>query len=146
MLFRSKTLTPSPSDIQQAWYILDATGLPLGRLSTKVASILRGKNKPYFATNLDTGDYVIIINADKVRVTGQKALQKVYKTFSGYPSGLKEIPYAKIMEEHPERIIEHAIRGMMPKNTLGRAMFKKLKVYTGTEHPHSAQKPVELTL
>lgn len=141
-----KTLTPSPSDITQAWYIVDATGQPLGRLSTKIATILRGKNKPYFATNLDTGDYVVVINADKVRVTGLKALQKVYKSFSGYPSGLKEIPYAKILEEHPERIIEHAVKGMMPKNTLGRAMMKKLKVYTGTEHPHAAQKPVELSL
>lgn len=141
-----KTLTPSPKDIQHNWYIVDATGLPLGRLSTKVASILRGKSKPYYAANLDTGDYVIVINAEKVRVTGLKALQKVYQTFSGYPSGLKETPYAKIMEEHPERIIEHAVKGMMPKTTLGRAMFKKLKVYAGTEHPHAAQQPVELDL
>lgn len=141
-----KTLTPSPSDIQQAWFIVDATGLALGRLSTKVATILRGKHKPYYATNLDTGDYVIIINAEKVRVTGLKALQKVYKTYSGYPDGLKETPYAKIMEEHPERIIEHAVKGMMPKNTLGRAMFKKLKVYAGDQHPHAAQMPVELTI
>ncbi|GAB1365411.1 MAG TPA: 50S ribosomal protein L13 [Candidatus Cloacimonas sp.] len=141
-----KTLTPSPSDIQQGWYVIDATGLPLGRLSTKVATILRGKHKPYYVPNIDTGDFVIVINAEKVRISGLKALQKVYKSFSGYPSGLKEIPYAKVLEEHPERIIEHAVKGMMPKNTLGRAMFKKLKVYTGSEHPHAAQKPVELSL
>ncbi len=141
-----KTLTPSPSDIQQAWYIVDATGLPLGRLSTKVATILRGKHKPYYVPNIDTGDYVIVINAEKVRITGLKALQKIYKSFSGYPSGLKEVPYAKVMEDHPERIIEHAVKGMMPKNTLGNAMFKKLKVYAGSEHPHAAQKPVELSI
>jgi large subunit ribosomal protein L13 len=141
-----KTLTPSPKDIRQDWYVVDATGLALGRLSTQVASILRGKNKPYFAPNLDTGDYVIVINAEKVRVTGLKAQQKIYKTFSGYPSGLKEIPYARIMEKHPERIIEHAVKGMLPKTVLGAAMFKKLKVYAGTEHPHGAQQPVVLDL
>ena len=141
-----KTLTPKPGEITQAWYVVDATGMPLGRLSTKVASILRGKHKPYYVPNIDCGDYVVIINAEKVRVTGLKSQQKVYQTFSGYPSGLKEIPYAKIMEEHPERIIEHAVRGMMPKTTLGDAMFKKLKVYAGSEHPHAAQQPVELNL
>ncbi len=141
-----KTLTPSPGDIQRAWYVIDATGLPLGRLSTKVASILRGKNKPYYAANIDTGDFVIVINAEKVRVTGLKSLQKVYKSFSGYPSGLKEIPYQKMLDQRPEQIIEHAVKGMMPKTILGNAMFKKLKVYAGSEHPHSAQKPVELTL
>ncbi|HNX02385.1 MAG TPA: 50S ribosomal protein L13 [Candidatus Cloacimonas sp.] len=141
-----KTLTPSPSDIHQQWYIVDAAGKPLGRLSTKVATILCGKNKPYYVPNIDTGDYVIVINAAKVRVTGMKALQKVYKSFSGYPSGLKEIPYAKVLEEHPERIIEHSVKGMLPKNKLGRAMFKKLKVYPGAEHPHAAQKPVELVI
>jgi len=141
-----KTLTPSPGDIQQNWLIIDATGLPLGRLSTKVASVLRGKHKPYYVPNIDTGDFVIVINAEKVRITGLKSLQKVYKSYSGYQSGLKEVPYAKVMEEHPERIIEHAVKGMLPKNTLGRAMFKKLKVYAGSEHPHAAQKPVELSI
>lgn len=141
-----KTLTPSQSDITQAWYVVDATGLPLGRLSTQIATILRGKNKPYYVPNIDTGDFVIVINAEKVRVTGLKSMQKVYKRYSGYPGGLKEIPYAKMLEEHPERIIEHAVRGMMPKNTLGRAMMKKLKVYAGSEHPHGAQQPVELSL
>lgn len=141
-----KTLTPSPGDIQHNWYIVDATGIPLGRLSTQVAHILCGKNKPYYVRNIDTGDYVVIINAEKVRVTGLKSLQKIYQHFSGYPSGLKEIPYQKMLEKHPTAIIEHAVRGMMPKTTLGDAMFKKLKVYTGTEHPHAPQKPVELNL
>ncbi|MDP2174132.1 MAG: 50S ribosomal protein L13 [Candidatus Cloacimonadaceae bacterium] len=141
-----KTLTPKPSDIRHDWYIVDATGLPLGRLSTMIASILRGKHKPYFVPNIDTGDYVIVINAEKVRVTGLKSLQKVYQNYSGYPGGLKETPYAKVMEKHPERIIEHAVKGMMPKNTLGRAMFKKLKIYAGTAHPHEAQLPIELKL
>ncbi len=141
-----KTLTPKPGDIQHDWYVVDATDLPLGRLSTRVAHILCGKNKPYYVRNIDTGDYVVIINAEKVRVTGLKSLQKIYKTFSGYPSGLKEIPYQKMLEKHPTEIIEHAVRGMMPKTVLGDAMFKKLKVYTGGEHPHAAQKPVELNL
>ena len=141
-----KTLTPKPDDIQRAWYVVDATDLPLGRLSTRVASILCGKNKPYYVRNIDTGDYVIVINAEKVRVTGLKSLQKIYKTYSGYPSGLKEIPYQKMLDKHPTQIIEHAVRGMMPKTVLGDAMFKKLKVYAGTEHPHEAQKPVTLNL
>ena len=141
-----KTLTPSPSDIHRDWYVIDATGLPLGRLSTKIASILCGKNKPYYVRNIDTGDFVVVINAEKVRVTGLKSLQKTYKTFSGYPSGLKEIPYQRMLEKHPTQIIEHAVRGMMPKTVLGDAMFKKLKVYAGSEQPHAAQKPIELKL
>ncbi|MDZ4181818.1 MAG: 50S ribosomal protein L13, partial [Candidatus Cloacimonadaceae bacterium] len=130
----------------RAWYIVDATGIPLGRLSTKIASILRGKNKPYFVPNIDTGDYIVVINAEKVKVTGLKSLQKEYQTFSGYPSGQKIIPYATMMEKHPERIIEHAVKGMLPKTTLGKEMFKKLKVYAGIEHPHTAQQPIELNL
>ena len=141
-----KTLTPSPADIQRAWYVIDATDLPLGRLSTRVATILCGKNKPYYVRNIDTGDYVVTVNAEKVRVSGLTSLQKIYKTYSGYPGGLKEIPYQKMLEKHPTQIIEHAVRGMMPKTVLGDAMFKKLKVYTGSEHPHAAQKPVELSL
>ncbi|MEN6445601.1 MAG: 50S ribosomal protein L13 [Candidatus Cloacimonas sp.] len=140
------TKTPSPADIHQNWYIVDAEGIPLGRLSTKIATILRGKHKPYYVPNIDTGDFVIVINAAKVRVSGLKSLQKFYKSYSGYPDGLKEIPFARVMEKHPERIIEHAVKGMMPKNKLGRAMFKKLKVYAGAEHPHSAQKPIELNI
>lgn len=141
-----KTLTPSPQDIHQAWYVVDATGLPLGRLSSQIAAILRGKNKPYFAPNLDTGDFVIVINAEKVKLTGLKAQQKVYQAYSGYPGGLKETPFAKVLEKHPERIIQQAVRGMLPKTTLGRAMFKKLKVYAGNEHPHAAQQPVVLEI
>jgi len=141
-----KTLTPRPGDIERTWYVVDATDQPLGRLSSKIASILCGKHKPYYARNIDTGDYVIVINAEKVKVTGLKSIQKVYHSFSGYPSGLKDIPYSKMLEKNPTKIIEHAVRGMMPKTILGDAMFKKLKVYAGNEHPHSAQKPVELKL
>ncbi|TDF72550.1 50S ribosomal protein L13 [Candidatus Syntrophosphaera thermopropionivorans] len=141
-----KTLTPKPGDIERTWYVIDATDQPLGRLSSKIASILCGKHKPYYARNIDTGDYVIVINAEKVKVTGLKSIQKVYHSFSGYPSGLKDIPYSKMLEKNPTKIIEHAVRGMMPKTILGDAMFKKLKVYAGNEHPHSAQKPVELKL
>ena len=141
-----KTLTPKPGDIERAWYVIDATDQPLGRLSSKIASILCGKHKPYYVRNIDTGDYVIVINAEKVRVTGLKSIQKVYHSFSGYPSGLKDIPYSRMLEKNPTKIIEHAVRGMMPKTILGDAMFKKLKVYAGNEHPHSAQKPVELKL
>ena len=141
-----KTLTPKPGDIERTWYVVDATDQPLGRLSSKIASILCGKHKPYYARNIDTGDYVIVINAEKVRVTGLKSIQKVYHSFSGYPSGLKDIPYSRMLEKNPTKIIEHAVRGMMPKTILGDAMFKKLKVYAGNEHPHSAQKPVELKL
>jgi len=141
-----KTLTPSPGDIKRAWYVVDAADKPLGRLSTQIASILRGKNKPYFVPNIDCGDFVIVINAEKVRVSGLKAEQKVYRSYTGYPGGLKEVSYARMMEKHPDRIIEHAVKGMLPKTTLGRAMYKKLKVYTGTEHPHGAQMPEELVL
>lgn len=141
-----KTLTPKPGDIERTWYVIDATDQPLGRLSSKIASILCGKHKPYYARNIDTGDYVIVINAEKVKVTGLKSIQKVYHSFSGYPSGLKDIPYSRMLEKNPTKIIEHAVRGMLPKTVLGDAMFKKLKVYAGNEHPHSAQKPVELKL
>jgi large subunit ribosomal protein L13 len=141
-----KTLTPKPGDIERTWYVIDATDQPLGRLSSKIASILCGKHKPYYARNIDTGDYVIVINADKVKVTGLKSIQKVYHSFSGYPSGLKDVPYSRMLEKNPTKIIEHSVRGMMPKTVLGDAMFKKLKVYAGNEHPHSAQKPVELKL
>jgi len=130
-----KTLTPKPGDIERTWYVIDATDQPLGRLSSKIASILCGKHKPYYARNID-----------KVKVTGLKSIQKVYHSFSGYPSGLKDVPYSRMLEKNPTKIIEHSVRGMMPKTVLGDAMFKKLKVYAGNEHPHSAQKPVELKL
>ncbi len=139
-----KTLTPTPDQIQREWYVIDAEGQTLGRIATKIASILRGKNKPYFATNLDCGDYVVVINAEKVGVTGTKADSKVYQNFSGYPSGLREVSFKRMLDSKPEEIIRSAVKGMLPKNTLGRQMFKKLKVYAGTEHPHTAQQPKTL--
>lgn len=139
-----KTFTPRPGEIQQNWYVIDAENKTLGRLSTQVASILRGKNKPYFSPNIDTGDYIVIINAEKVNLTGSKALQKVYQNFSGYPSGLKETSFKRMIVKKPEEIIIHSVKGMLPKNALGRQMLTKLKVYAGSEHPHTAQKPVTL--
>jgi len=139
-----KTLTPTPDHIQRDWYVIDAEGQTLGRIATKIASILRGKNKPYFATNLDCGDYVVVINAEKVGVTGTKADSKVYQNYSGYPSGLREVSFKRMLDSKPEEIIRSAVKGMLPKNTLGRQMFKKLKVYAGTEHPHTAQQPKTL--
>lgn len=138
------TLTPKPADIIRSWYVIDAEGKTLGRLATKVASILRGKNKPYFVPNIDCGDYIVIINAEKVVVTGTKDQYKVYQNYSGYPSGLKETSYSRMLSEKPEEIIKSAVKGMLPKNILGRQMFKKLKVYAGPEHPHTAQQPKSL--
>lgn len=139
-----KTLTPTPDQIQRDWYVIDAEGQTLGRIATKIASILRGKNKPYFATNLDCGDFVVVINAEKVGVTGTKAESKVYQNYSGYPGGLREVSFKKMLDSKPEEIIRSAVKGMLPKNTLGRQMFKKLKVYVGNEHPHAAQQPKTL--
>lgn len=139
-----KTLTPTPDQIQRDWYVIDAEGQTLGRIATRIASILRGKNKPYFATNLDCGDFVVVINAEKVGVTGTKAESKVYQNYSGYPGGLREVSFKKMLDSKPEEIIRSAVKGMLPKNTLGRQMFKKLKVYVGNEHPHAAQQPKTL--
>jgi len=139
-----KTLTPTPDQIHRDWYVIDAEGQTLGRIATKIASILRGKNKPYFATNLDCGDFVVVINAEKVGVTGSKADAKVYQNYSGYPGGLREVSFKRMLDSKPEEIIRSAVKGMLPKNTLGRQMFKKLKVYAGTEHPHTAQQPKTL--
>lgn len=139
-----KTLTPTPDQIHREWYVIDAEGQTLGRIATKIASILRGKNKPYFATNLDCGDFVVVLNAEKVGVTGTKADSKVYQNYSGYPSGLREVSFKRMLDSKPEEIIRSAVKGMLPKNTLGRQMFKKLKVYAGTEHPHTAQQPKTL--
>lgn len=141
-----KTLIPKADQIQQNWYIVDATDQVLGRLATQVASVIRGKNKPYFAPNLDTGDFVIVINAEKVRLTGNKELQKTYQRYSGYQGGLKTISYKRMMAEKPEEIIRHAVKGMLPKNILGRQLLQKLKIYAGENHPHQAQKPESLTL
>ena len=130
-----------PSEIERKWYVLDAEGKTLGRLASEAASILRGKKKPTYTPFLDCGDYVIVINAEKVQVTGKKAKEKIYKHHTGYPGGLRETTYEKLQEKDPEEIIRHAVKGMMPKGPLGRQMYKKLKVYAGPEHKHAAQKP-----
>ncbi len=141
-----KTVTPKADQIRHDWYLVDAEDLVLGRLATRIATILRGKNKPYFTPHLDTGDYVVVINAEKVRLTGNKELQKTYQRYSGYPSGRKVIPFKRMLQEKPEEVITHAVRGMLPKNSLGRQIITKLKVYAGNQHPHTAQKPKPLSM
>jgi len=141
-----KTFVAKPLEIERKWYVVDAQGKNFGRLASEVAKILRGKNKPIFTPHVDTGDYVIIVNCEKVVFTGKKLDQKLYKTYSGYQSGLKEVPYRRLMATKPERAFEHAVKGMLPKNSLGRAMFKKLTVYAGPTHEHQAQKPEILEL
>ena len=139
-----KTFMAQPEKVERKWYVVDATDMVLGRLASNVAAVLRGKNKPIFTPNVDTGDYVIIINADKVRLTGKKLEQKYYRYHTGYIGGLKEIQYKDMMEKKPVLAVELAIKGMLPKNSIGRQMFRKLKVYAGSEHPHAAQQPIEL--
>jgi len=134
-----KTYSTKAKDIERQWHVIDASGKTLGRLSTQIASLLIGKHKPTYVPHLDTGDYVIVLNAAKVRVTGKKTKQKVYYRHSGYPGGMKAEVYEDMMAAHPTRVIEHAVKGMLPHNRLGRAMFKKLKVYAGDDHPHQAQ-------
>ena len=136
-----KTVIPKKDQIEKKWWIVDAEGKVLGRLATKIATILRGKHKPYFTNFIDTGDYVVVINAEKVRLTGKKVKKKVYRAHSGYIGGLKEITFEKLIQKKPEEVIRRAVWGMLPKNRLGRAIFKKLKVYRGPNHPHEAQKP-----
>ncbi|WP_147918486.1 50S ribosomal protein L13 [Ruania zhangjianzhongii] len=136
-----RTYTPKPGDTERAWYVIDATDVVLGRLATHAATLLRGKHKPTFAPHADGGDFVIIINADKVALTGAKREKKLAYRHSGYPGGLKATSYAELLEKNPERAVEKAIRGMIPKNRLGSAQMNKLKVYRGAEHPHGAQKP-----
>jgi len=136
-----RTYTPKPGDVERTWYVIDATDVVLGRLATQVATLLRGKHKPTFASHVDTGDFVIVVNADKVALTGAKKAQKVAYRHSGYPGGLRAVGYAELLEKRPERAVEKAVRGMLPKTTLGRAQLKKLKVYAGGEHPHTAQQP-----
>lgn len=140
------TFLAKHNEVERKWYLVDATDLVLGNVATKVASILRGKHKPIYTPHVDTGDYVVIINAEKIRVTGNKDEQKVYKHYTGYAGGLREIPYKEVLAKHPERILEHAIKGMLPKNSLGRQMFKKLKVYAGPEHSHGGQNPEPLEI
>lgn len=142
----NKTYVPSVDSIQQNWYVVDAADQRLGRLATEIAMILRGKNKPTYTPHMDTGDFVIVVNADKVAVTGKKRSQKLYRRHSGRPGGMKTETFAKLQARIPERIIEQAVRGMLPKNTLGRKLFTKLKVYAGPDHPHDAQKPEVLQI
>ena len=130
-----------PKEVERKWYVIDAEGQNLGRMASQIASILRGKNKPIYTPHVDCGDYVIVINADKVAVTGKKRSEKIYKRHTGYPGGLRETTLAEMRAKKPEEVIIHAVKGMMPKGKLGRQMFKKLKVYAGPEHPHAAQKP-----
>jgi len=141
-----RTWTVRPGDIKREWYVVDANDLVLGRVATKIASVLRGKHRPQYTPHADCGDHVIVINADKVRLTGRKEENKVYHHHTGYVGGIKTIPVAVMREKHPERILEIAIKGMLPKNSLGRAMFKKLKVYAGEAHPHDAQQPKPLSI
>ncbi|HHW93342.1 MAG TPA: 50S ribosomal protein L13 [Clostridiaceae bacterium] len=141
-----KTYMPKASDVDRRWYLVDAEGKVLGRLATEIAAILRGKNKPEYTPHMDMGDFVIVVNADKVVLSGKKEQQKVYRRHTGYPSGLREVPYERMMAKHPERVLEKAVRGMLPKNSLGRAMFRKLKVYAGPNHKHKAQKPEKIEL
>lgn len=142
----TRTYSPKISEIQRNWLIIDAEDVVLGRLASHAAALLRGKHKPTFANHIDTGDFVIIINADKVALTGSKLAQKKAYRHSGYPGGLTAVSYSEMLEKHPTRTVEKAVRGMLPKNSLGRAQLKKLKVYTGSEHPHAAQQPTPYTL
>jgi large subunit ribosomal protein L13 len=134
-----KTYSVKAKDIERRWHVIDASGQTLGKLATQVANLLMGKHKPIYTPHLDTGDYVIVLNATKVKVTGKKPKQKIYYRHSGYPGGIKAETYEELMTAHPTRVIEHAVKGMLPHNRLGRAMYKKLKVYTGDSHPHQAQ-------
>ena len=141
-----KTYMAKPLTVERKWYVIDAAGVPLGRLASRVASVLRGKNKPTFTPNVDTGDFVIVINTDKVVLTGKKAEEKFYRYHTGYIGGLKEISYKKMLAEKSDLAVYEAVRGMLPKNSLGRATLKKLRVYKGAEHNHAAQQPEVLTV
>ena len=143
---RIKTYVTKPAEIERDWWVVDAKGQTLGRLASKIAPILRGKHKPNFAPNMDGGDYVIVINADRIHVTGKKLDDKMYHRHSGYPGGLKSTSLRRMLEKHPDRVIRLAVRGMLPKNTLGRNTLKKLKIYAGDSHPHQAQNPKSLEL
>ena len=140
-----KSYIAKPSDIDRKWYVIDAEGKTLGKLAVEAAMLLRGKKKPTYTPHIDTGDYVIVINAEKVAVSGKKESDKVYKRHSGYPGGLKETNFEDMMAKHPTEAVRHAVKGMMPNGKLGRQMYKKLKVYAGPEHNHAAQKPEVLT-
>ncbi len=142
----NKTFLPKKDALEPKWWLVNADGVILGRLATKIADILRGKNKPNYTPFFDTGDFVVIVNADKIRLTGNKEDQKMYYRHSGYMGGIKEITYKRMLSTHPERIIAHAVKGMLPKNRLNRKILKKLKIYAGSEHNHKAQKPESLEI
>ncbi|HVL98817.1 MAG TPA: 50S ribosomal protein L13 [Egibacteraceae bacterium] len=141
-----RTFSPRPSDIEHRWYVVDAADMVLGRLATRVATVLRGKHKPTFAPHVDVGDFVIVVNAADVRLTGNKGEQRLAHRHSGYPGSLKSVPFARLLAERPERLVERAVKGMLPRNSVGRAQIRKLKVYAGPDHPHAAQKPQPLPL
>ncbi len=141
-----KTFIAKPQNVEHNWLLLDAEGQTLGRMAAEIASRLRGKHKPEYTPHVDTGDYIVVINADKVAVTGNKVKDKIYHSHSAFPGGLKSIAFGKLVDRAPERVIKLAVKGMLPRTPLGRAMFKKLKVYAGNEHPHTAQQPQALTL
>jgi large subunit ribosomal protein L13 len=136
-----RTYSPRPTDIEHDWYVVDAEDMVLGRLATRVAHVPRGKHKPTFAPHMDVGDFVVVVNVDKVRLTGAKGDRKFAHRHSGFPGGLKSVPFARLLEERPERLLERAVRGMLPKNSIGRSQLRKLKVYAGPDHPHTAQRP-----
>ncbi|TXS96347.1 50S ribosomal protein L13 [Parahaliea maris] len=141
-----KTFSAKAEDVTRDWFVVDASDKTLGRLASEIAHRLRGKHKPEYTPHVDTGDYIVVINAEKVRVTGAKSKDKMYHHHTGYPGGLKSISFEKLIDKAPERVLQGAVKGMLPRNPLGRAMFKKLKVYAGAEHPHAAQQPQELNI
>jgi len=141
-----KTYSAKPHEVDQKWLIVDAEGQTLGRMATEIATRLRGKHKPEYTAHVDVGDFVVVINADKIRVTGNKAKGKIYHAHSGFPGGLKSLSFEKLLDKAPERVVQLAVKGMLPRSSLGRAMFRKLKVYAGSEHPHGAQQPQTLQL
>lgn len=141
-----RTWSPKASEIQREWYVVDADGQILGRLATQIATLLRGKHKPTFAPHVDNGDFVVVVNVEKIQVTGKKPEQKMYYNYSGYPGGLKETSYRILHQRHPDRILRLAVKGMLPKNRLGRQLLKKLHLYTGPRHPHVAQQPKPYTI
>ena len=141
-----KTVSTKPAEVKRTWYVVDAEGKTLGRLATEIARRLRGKHKPEYTPHVDTGDYIVVVNAEKIRVTGNKEKDKIYYKHTGYVGNLKAIPLGKLRKTHPDRIISQAVKGMLPRNPLGRAMFSKLKVYAGPEHNHQAQQPQPLEL
>lgn len=141
-----KTFIAKENQVDKKWHLVDAQGKTLGRMASRIATILQGKHRPIYTPHVDTGDYVVVINARKVRLTGKKLEEKTYQRFSGYPGGLKIIPLKEMLERHPDRVVRLAVRRMLPKTKLGERMLEKLKIYDGTEHPHTAQKPVELAI